>query len=1234
MTMTPIQRLKDKYLPLFLGFLLLFSLAAHGQTYSPSVCCTVSNKSYGAAQAVSTDGRSWFYDASNFVMRDYNGPTEVFSYLNLPKYRSGHFPIYVHSGGILQGNGVWLGGISLVYWFKDSTGNANLVRWYTDSTGVSGGPFYAVANNLSEGNAGLIKGNLSLDLVNNTSDAQKNAASVSLTNHTINGSLNTLTNIPNSALTNNTIGLTLTATGSDVSIPVTPAALGSSITINIPSAAGSVRGVVTAADWTSFHGKIDSTSQSNDSVYDWRNGTAVFRYVQAGSGTGISSLNGLTTSAQLFATGTTGSDFNIVSAIATHTFNLPVANASNTGKLSNTDWSAFNAKEPSITPSNTIDQYWNGYKQFVALNTDSIQEGSNHLFFTNARARAAVSLTTTGTSGVSTYNSSTGVFNIPNYSGATVGNAFANNTTKGIATFDSSQFSDNGAGTIFLNTTQKGVIINETFANLNAFQEIGSGGHFAVSSNTLNITGGTSFTLANYIQDTLYGASNTENVVMEGDITVGTVSATSFGVGFGFQSQQAVMPYSVTIGIGLNSGTGTGLITYYFNNSTSGSQSSPTAFTFSAGNVLHVVITYSKNTFYTTVINTSLTAQPIVNEFSWTIESNTPVVPPWMMPNAFMYSIFALGGNHNVNNFKVTSNIKTRTKFLWCGDSIHKGYGNKNINDRTIDDIGNQINEGVAFNGSPAARIEDLRVKDILSYNSTNIILSIGTNNIGNSESATTVASKMQLLVDSLVAAGYTLGTNLYVTTLPPRNSNNVTAVNDSLIIRFPSAIIDLYQTFKSPSTIGINPLYSDDGLHLNTIGNVILSNVYLNFFKSAVSLKTTSAVQPRYARLATNGYLSLGAHNQNPSAFLDVVDQTFQSQQRVSITPNSTVGMWLSSIFDGYGLISGGMHLNTVPNLIADATEAWAIGGTSGIGTFYASTGLTIGGIVSPNASGGWQSTGMFANTFSTGSTKSTVYRTINSGGDQNANTLIDLGNSTSSAGAASVLFDGVADQPAIGFAIANGAHRINRGGLQMTSSSDVAGSENGILSFLTKPTSDTPFIRLQIKDNGNVLIGDTVNSPSALFKVTSITQGVLLPRMNTTQQNAISSPASGLIIYNTDSLGLVDYNGSAWLKERTALVAAPLIKYQHTIFTPTTGGTVNLVNGQYNIVNPAGALLALTVNLPSSPANNDAVYIKFTQTISTVTYANGTVVDGITAPTAGGLTILIYDSGTTSWY
>ena len=60
--------------------------------------------------------------------------------------------------------------------------------------------------------------------------------------------------------------------------------------------------------------------------------------------TGINALNGLTTQVQYFATGTSGTDFNIASATDTHTFNLPTASAANRGLLSTSDWSTFNAK--------------------------------------------------------------------------------------------------------------------------------------------------------------------------------------------------------------------------------------------------------------------------------------------------------------------------------------------------------------------------------------------------------------------------------------------------------------------------------------------------------------------------------------------------------------------------------------------------------------------------------------------------------------------------------------------------------------------------------------------------------------------------------------------------------------------------------------------------------------------------------------------------------------------------
>ena len=154
--------LSNRYWPPIAAILLLLAVNTTGQTYNPSNF-TVSNKPYGSSQAFSTDARSMMYDQTNFLWRDYNGTAEVLSYLNLPKYRYGHFPIYVHNGGILLPNGVWTGGTTQVYWFKDSTGDANLVRWYTDSSTVSCPGCLLAVNNLSDvSNPTTARGNLGL----------------------------------------------------------------------------------------------------------------------------------------------------------------------------------------------------------------------------------------------------------------------------------------------------------------------------------------------------------------------------------------------------------------------------------------------------------------------------------------------------------------------------------------------------------------------------------------------------------------------------------------------------------------------------------------------------------------------------------------------------------------------------------------------------------------------------------------------------------------------------------------------------------------------------------------------------------------------------------------------------------------------------------------------------------------------------------------------------------------
>jgi hypothetical protein len=71
---------------------------------------------------------------------------------------------------------------------------------------------------------------------------------------------------------------------------------------------------------------------------------------------------------------------------------------------------------------------------FAGKTTTDLTEGTN-LYFTNARARGAISLTTSGTSGAATYNSSTGVLNIPNYADTDTGITSLNGLTALSQTF-------------------------------------------------------------------------------------------------------------------------------------------------------------------------------------------------------------------------------------------------------------------------------------------------------------------------------------------------------------------------------------------------------------------------------------------------------------------------------------------------------------------------------------------------------------------------------------------------------------------------------------------------------------------------------------------------------------------------------------------------------------------------------------------------------------------------------
>jgi hypothetical protein len=83
--------------------------------------------------------------------------------------------------------------------------------------------------------------------------------------------------------------------------------------------------------------------------------------------------------------------------------------------------------------------------------------------------------------------------------------------------------------------------------------------------------------------------------------------------------------------------------------------------------------------------------------------------------------------------------------------------------------------------------------------------------------------------------------------------------------------------------------------------------------------------------------------------------------------------------------------------------------------------------------------------------------------------------------------------------------------------------------LHLITDGTANPSSGALNIDSSGNVGIGTA--SPTAPLEVSSTTGGVIMPRMTTTQRNAIASPTNGEMVYDTDLNKFYGYANNAWI-------------------------------------------------------------------------------------------------------
>lgn len=158
-------------------------------------------------------------------------------------------------------------------------------------------------------------------------------------------------------------------------------------------------------------------------------------------------------------------------------------------------------------------------------------------------------------------------------------------------------------------------------------------------------------------------------------------------------------------------------------------------------------------------------------------------------------------------------------------------------------------------------------------------------------------------------------------------------------------------------------------------------------------------------------------------------------------------------------------------------------------------------------------------------------------------------------------------------------GAAVSNRYGVRIReyvgSSSLVSNTYGVFFDALTKATGDN----YAIYDNGssnksylqNLIVGSAATSAaSSALTINSTTKGLLIPRMTSVQKSAISSPATGLMVFDTDSAKFY-YYASGWNELGSGSVGG----------TMAIGGNVTSATAGYMFFAGVGGTLQQSINL-----------------------------------------------------